>query len=137
VQVTITLPSLPPAEYSANYARGRHWAVKQKITTAAHDEIIAALLEQGWRSDGEPLAKAMVTVTFYLPDRRKRDHGGLVERFKPWLDALTRNPDPRTGVWRGAGVLWDDDLETIGWPVYGHCYSPRKPLTVVEVVGFL
>ena len=127
----LTLPCLPPVEYSANNSRGQHWAQKQKITQSAHDEIFIAVREQGWH--GEPLTKAVVKVTFGLPDRRKRDHGSLVERFKPWLDALTRNPDPKTKVWRGVGVLWDDDLECIGWPVYTHVFSPRSPFTQITI----
>ena len=132
----IRLPSLPPAEYSANKSRGADWGRQYRVShgkRGAADEIITAVLEQGWH--GAPLKKAVVKVTFGLPDRRKRDHGGLIERFKPWLDALTRNPDPKTKVWRGVGVLWDDDLETIGWPEYGHCYSPREPFTQIQVTG--
>ena len=118
--LAITLPCLPPKEYSANNSRGRHWSEKQKITQAAHDEIIAAVRAQGWH--GEPLTKAVVKITFGLPDHRKRDSGGLIERCKPWLDGLV-----------DAGVIADDDLETIGWPEYSHFYSLRNPITKIEV----
>ena len=128
----IEMPSLPPAEYSSNNSRGKSYWVKQKITSLAHDEIIAAVLEQGWK--GEPLENAVVKVSFGLPDRRKRDYNSLIERFKPWQDALTRNPD-KNGIWRGAGVLWDDDLDTIGWPMFSHFLSPKNPVTIIEVEG--
>jgi len=118
--LTITLPCLPPKEYSANNSRGQHWSKKQEITQSAHDEIIVAVRAQGWH--GEPLTKATVKVTFGLPDRRKRDSGGLIERCKPWLDGLV-----------DAGVIADDDLETIGWPKYDHFPSPGKPVTIIEI----
>ncbi len=131
--LTIRLPCLPPAEYSANNDRGRSFWHKQKVTASAYDEIVIAVREQGWH--GEPLMVATVKVTFGLPDRRKRDSGGLTERFKPWLDALTRNPDSKTKVWRGVGVLWDDELEVIGWPEYSHVYSPKEPFTEIQILG--
>lgn len=121
--LTLVLPSLPPTEYSANYSRGQHWANKQEATQAAHDEIIAEVRNQGWHR--EPLQHARISVLFYLPDRRKRDSGGLIERFKPWLDALT--------VKCGGDVIQDDDLATIGWPTYRHEYRARQPGTQIEI----
>jgi len=121
----IRIPSLPPAEYGANKSRGADWGRQYRVShgkRGAAEEIHALVMEQGWQ--GEPLEKAMIKVTFGLPDRRKRDHGGLVERFKPWLDGLV-----------SAGVLTDDSLEVIGWPEYSHCYSPRCPFTEIEVLG--
>lgn len=121
----IRIPSLPPAEYSANKSRGAAWGRQFRVShgkRGAAAEIHALVIEQGWQ--GEPIEKAVVKVTFGLPDRRKRDHSGLIERFKPWLDGLVT-----------AGVLVDDNLEVIGWPNYGHCYSPREPYTEIEVTG--
>lgn len=130
----LLIPSLPPVEYASNQSRGAAWGRQYRVShgkRGAAELIMALVKEQEWQ--GEPLEKAVVTVTFGLPDRRKRDHGGLIERFKPWLDALTRNPDPKTKVWRGAGVLWDDDLLCIGWPVYGDFLSPKNPQTIIEI----
>ena len=121
----LELPSLPPAEYGANRARGAAWGRQYRIShgkRGAADEIIAAARAQGWQ--GEPFLHATVFVTFFLPDRRKRDAGMLQERIKPWLDALTP---------KGVGVIADDDLATIGWPIYGHLYSPRQPKTVIRI----
>ena len=69
----ICIPSLPPAEFSANNSRGRAWYAKAKAASGkrgAYDLIIALVHEQGWNK--EPLTKAVVTVAFGLPDRRKR-----------------------------------------------------------------
>ena len=123
MMLTITLNQLPPAEYGANKSRGAAWGRQFRVShgkRGAAEQIKALVLEQGWQE--EPLEKAVLLVTFHLPDRRKRDHGALVERFRPWLDGLV-----------AAGVLTDDNLEVIGWPQYSHCYSPRKPMTIIEV----
>ena len=118
----LVIPNLPAAEYAANYARGQHWSVKQKITQRVHDEIIALVHEQGWK--GAPLEQANVSVCFVLPDHRRRDPDGLISRMKPYFDGLVL-----------ANVLKDDDLQTIGWPVYRHTYVKGVSQTIIEVHG--
>ena len=122
--LTITLNHLPPAEYSPNRSRGRAWQAKQRAAhgkRGAVDEIGALVNEQGWNHP--PLERATVRITFGLPDRRRRDADGLQARMKPYFDSLVT-----------AGVLRDDDLETIGWPIYQHEYTPRRPATTIEVL---
>ena len=48
MQFSITIPSLPPKEFSPNW-RG-HWAVRGKAANAAYDEVIALVAEQGWNN---------------------------------------------------------------------------------------
>ena len=122
-RLSISIPSLPPASYGANKARGAHWGRQYQDShgkRGAIEQIKALVLEQGWQ--GPALDRATVTVTFGLPDKRRRDPGGLQERMKPWFDGLVE-----------AGVLTDDSLKEIGWPCYGHFLSPRKPTTIIEV----
>lgn len=129
----IVIPSLPPASYGANESRGQHWGRQYRDAhgkRGAIPEVFALVLEQGW--DRPPLEKALVTVTFGLPDRRRRDGLMLMERVKPYIDALTSKPDGY-GVVHGACVIVDDDLECIGFPVGGWFYSPRQPQTIIEV----
>lgn len=129
----IELDALPPAEYAVNQSHGRsHW-FKKEARDAALNDIGVALNQVGWR--GEPLEKAHVVVTFYLPDKRKRDHGSLVERMKPIWDALTVPTFYKLGGVKkqGYGVLKDDDLNCIGFPEYCYLYRPRQPGTVIEV----
>lgn len=120
----LDLPCLPPAEYGANRSRGAAWERQYRVAhgkRGAGDQIVALVLEQGWQ--GPPMGRAEVRLTFYLPDRRRRDGLGLLERLKPWVDGLVE-----------AQVIKDDDLGTIGFPVPHWEYRPRSPGTVIEVV---
>ncbi len=131
----IELDSLPPAEYAANQNRGMsHWFTK-KARDAALNDIGVALNQAGW-DRSPPLEKVHVTVTFYLPDKRKRDHGGLVERMKPIFDALTVPTYRKDGTIHkdGYGVMLDDDLACLGWPTYRDEYRKGQSGTVIEII---
>lgn len=130
----IELDALPPAEYAANRSSGRsHW-FKKEARGAALNDVGVALNQAGWKR-GEPLEKAHLMVLFYLPNHLIRDHGSLVERMKPILDALTVPTYYKDGRIKkdGYGVLLDDDLNCIGFPDYRYEYRPKKPGTVIEV----
>lgn len=120
----LELPCLPPVEYSANQSRGaawqRQWRIAHDARRGAVDEIVALVREQGWQ--GPPMDLAEIRVTFYLPDRRKRDGLGLLERLKPWIDGLVTS-----------GIIQDDDLNTIGFLSHAWEYRPRQPGTVIMV----
>lgn len=122
----LTLPYLPPAEYGANRARGAAWQRQFRVSHGkggAVDTIIALVNETGWH--GPPMQKAVLRITFYLPDKRRRDGMMLLERCKPWFDGL---------VYRGgAGVIKDDDLGTIGFPVPAWEYRKGQPGTTIEI----
>jgi len=70
------------------------------------------------------MQQATIKIMFHLPDRRRRDGFGLLERMKPWLDGLVQGKMP---------VLRDDDLRTIGFPIANWCWDPRHPQTVIEI----
>lgn len=119
----LELPCLPPSEYSANRSRGADWERQYRIShgkRGAVDEIMALVREQSW--EGPPLERAHINVTFYLPDRRRRDPESLIARCKPWLDGLV-----------AAGVISDDSLDVIGWPSYAHEYRKGEPGTILEI----
>ena len=119
----IEIPCLPPAEYGANRSRGAAWQRQFRVSRGkrgAVEQIVALVKEQGWQ--GPPMTRARVSVHFQLPDRRRRDPGMLQERMKPYFDGLVE-----------AGVIEDDDLATIGWPVYSHSLHPRQPGTIITV----
>jgi len=121
----LTLPCLPPAEYGANRARGAAWQRQYRVShgkQGAVDEIIGLVKEQGW--EGPAMQRATIKIMFHLPDRRRRDGFGLLERMKPWLDGLVQGEMP---------VLRDDDLRTIGFPTADWCWDPGSPKTVVEI----
>ena len=133
--ITITLPYLPPATYSANSRA--HWSTKRGKRGANHDvfdDVRMLLAEQGWLCVFEwvkghgtcphhmPLDRARIGVSLCFPDRRRRDPGSCQERLKPCFDALV-----------SCGVIADDSLEVIGWPEYSHHYSPKQPSTTIRI----
>ena len=144
--ISITLPYLPPASYSANSRA--HWSAKRGKRGANHDvldDVRMLLAEQGWVCSsryrgvrirlqvgwhglhaecrhGLALDQAKITVRFGFPDKRHRDPGSCQERIKPCFDALVR-----------CGLLADDSLEVIGWPEYSHHYSPKQPSTTIWI----
>ena len=94
----IEIPRLPPYECGPNTRV--HWAVRAKVTQAAHDEVIALCREQ--QVVGEPFGRARVTITFTVPDKRIRDKGNLIAATKPFLDGL-----------KMAGIIKDDSWQHI------------------------
>ena len=86
MQFSITIPSLPPKEFSPN-ARV-HWAVRGKAANAAYDMIIALVAEQGWNNF--PLDVAHITVSWGVKDRVRRDTDNFVGRTKPYIDGLVK-----------------------------------------------
>lgn len=89
----ITIPSLPPVEFSPNW-RG-HWRSRSKAGRQAHDDVIALVKEQGW--DSTPLSGVTISVSWGVKDKRRRDTDNFAARTKPYIDALVK-----------AGVLEDD-----------------------------
>lgn len=97
--LTITIPGLPPAILSPN-ARV-HWSQKARAANGYGATVFYCAVDARNRT-GEPgkwkdLDHAHVTVTFMLPDHRRRDLDNLIASFKPGLDALVR-----------CGILEDD-----------------------------
>ena len=127
--ITITLPYLPPASYSANSRV--HWSAKRGKRGANHDvldDVRMLLAEQRQSGLAPPIDgnncwhKVHIKVIFGLPDKRRRDPGGLQERMKPMYDALV-----------ACAVMQDDDLRVIGWPEYSHHYSPKQTSTTIRI----
>ena len=112
----IELP-LPPKELSPN-ARV-HYQVRAKVTREAREEVMVALLEQSRRKQFD---RATVTVTFVVPDRRRRDKGNLISSAKAYLDALV-----------GMRVIPDDKWETIEEVYPPIVYQKGVRKTIIEV----
>ena len=68
--VRLVLPYLPPPEFSRNSRC--HWSTLHRVQDSVADDVMALLLESGWRP-GRPWKAARVTLTFFLPDKRVRD----------------------------------------------------------------
>ena len=118
--IMITLPYLPPKEFSRNSRE--HWSTLHRVQDRTADDVFALLREAGWEQS-EPWTKAEVTLTFVLPDRRTRDADNLITAAKPIMDALVTHQ-----------VIQDDCISCIGIPAYKYTYSREKLAgTIIEV----
>lgn len=122
--VTIRLP-WPDKRLSPN-ARG-HWAVLVRAKKKAREDGYLAVLERGVRR--LPVAdRYSVSLTFYPPDRRRRDTDNMVASLKAYLDGISdalRVDDSRfdlekpvvTEPVKGGAVLVE--LRPAGWRSVG------------------
>lgn len=113
----LTIPSLPPAEFSPNSRVP--WPKRYQAGLIAKDEVIALILEQGWQ--GPALAGSTVRITWGLPTKGEIDWDNLVARTKPYVDGLV-----------DAGVLVGDSVRDYQ-PEYRWFDSPKNPQTIIEV----
>ncbi|SUO95229.1 hypothetical protein [Suttonella ornithocola] len=82
----VTLP-FPPSELMPNNKNGRHWAVTHKAKLKAREDAYFLTLQAGWR--GADVSNG-IKVTFYLPDKRRRDNDNLLAASKPALDGFAK-----------------------------------------------
>lgn len=115
--LTITLPYLPPAEFSPNSRV--YWTQRHIAGRKAKDDIWALVHAEGWQ--GPALSGATVTISWGLPTKKIIDWDNLIARTKPLIDGLV-----------DAGVLVGDSVRDYQ-PEYRWYDSPRKPQTVIEV----
>ena len=80
----IELKHLPDPELNPN--KRLHWTQLAKAKSAAKDEAIALVLEQG--RPATPYAKAHVIITWLSKDKRRRDPDNLFASMKPYIDGL-------------------------------------------------
>lgn len=112
MEQTIRIP-YPSPKLNPNKTKGRHWSVVASARKAARHEAWGLCKEAGLKPMTGPLS---VSMTFYPPDRRRRDDDNAIGAFKAYRD----------GVADAIGV---DDAE---WTV---TYTMSKePLGFVEVV---
>ena len=117
MRFSITIPSLPPKEFSPNW-RG-HWAVRGKAANAAYDEVIALVAEQGWNNI--PLDAAHITVSWGVKDRIRRDTDNFVGRTKPYIDGLVK-----------AQVIADDSRLHVVYTYRWHNAASSETVITIE-----
>lgn len=78
---TLSLP-WPPKELSPNAKRRKHWRVYQPFAKRYRADCF--WLTKAARIRGS----AILSVTFYPPDRRKRDDDGMIGAFKAGRDGI-------------------------------------------------
>ena len=106
--VSLDLP-WPPADLNPNRARRLHWAARREATALyRRDCFLIARVKTGWLrrvKDGTPMPltpPVSATVTFWMPDRRRRDLDNLLAAMKPAWDGLV-----------DAGLLADDNADQL------------------------
>mgnify|MGYP003677638089 FL=1 len=80
----IELKHLPDPDLNPN--KRLHWTQLAKAKSAAKDEAIALVLEQG--KPATPYAKAHIIITWASKDKRRRDPDNLFASMKPYIDGL-------------------------------------------------
>ncbi|MFT9495804.1 RusA family crossover junction endodeoxyribonuclease [Anaerosolibacter sp.] len=118
-ELLIVIPEIPP---SNNKYMGRGSTRTQAFTYQAEkqrwQQMIGWLVKQAkWKS--EPIAKAVVEITYYFKDKIQRDPDNYSGKFI--LDSLVR-----------AGVLKDDSFSNIQLVLKGD-YDKKNPRTEVQV----
>lgn len=110
----IEIPLLPTRAMNPN---GRaHWAVRRKDVKPFQQAV--ALQCKGLR-----FQKVLITLTFVVPDHRRRDGDNYLASMKSTLDIL---------VWEG--VVKDDSSEYVSYaPVQFEVDRERAPVTIIEI----
>ena len=124
-KVTLDLP-WPPAILNPNRARRLHWTAQHKAAKEYRWECFlygkARSRELAGAKVPLPLpAPIAATVTFYMPNRRRRDLDNLLAATKPAWDGIV-----------DAGLLADDNADqltiTLKPPEYGRPAGVRLEL---------
>ena len=77
---TIVLP-WPPKELTPNFKRRKHWSAYQPAAKRYRADCY-------WLTKAEKARGVILSVTFYPPDRRKRDDDGMIGSFKAGRDGV-------------------------------------------------
>jgi len=85
VLMELVLP-WPPKELTPNFKRSNHWTKYRKHIKAYREQCgwIARTYYKPWHK----IESLEFTVQFNPPDRRKRDHDGMIGGFKAGIDGL-------------------------------------------------
>lgn len=90
----------PPKELLPN--KKSHWAVKARVTREAR-EAAGWMAKKAWLdSETSRIYKCHMTITWYPPDKRRRDYEGMLRATKPIIDGLV-----------DSSLLTDDSLKVI------------------------
>lgn len=128
--LVITVPLLPPKEYSPN-ARV-HWAERKRAGDAYRDAVYFEAvnrrnlfdkgknIETRWKA----LEYADIGIALIFAEERIRDEDNHRARFKPGMDALMM-----------AGIIRHDDMKHITSRVVCATDEARAPLTIITVVN--
>ena len=125
--VSLDLP-WPPAALNPNRARGLHWATRREATALyrrecfliAHQAILGRIRRRHFLPLPTPVS---ATVTFWMPDRRRRDLDNLLAAMKPAWDGLV-----------DAGLLADDNADQLSITLKPPEYAGSRGAAGVHLV---
>ncbi len=100
--LSLTLIGLPKR---FNQGQGAHWSVRHRESQKWHKRLMGKMILSRISPPARPLAKAHVTLIRY--SSRAPDYDGLVQSFKPVMDALKK-----------CLIISDDNMKVIGRPDY-------------------
>lgn len=120
--IKLVIPEIPP---SNNKYMGRGSRYYQSFTYQEEKTKWEWLVRAAAKKKpAKPIEKAVVNITYYFPDKRKRDPDNYSGKFL--LDGLTK-----------AGIIKDDSFDNIDLALAGRVdrENPRTEIMVKEVKG--
>lgn len=115
---TITLP-IPRPLLTTNESRSRHWRVSYRAKAETEMLVRSALRAANVPPQTQPVE---VVVTWFAPDRRRRDSDAMDFTKKAVLDAMVK-----------AGVLVDDDLTHVPRTTTGIRVDRDRPRIEIRI----
>lgn len=115
--VSITIKGIPP---SLNRTAGRQNVWEYRKNKELWTKMVYMASKACKDRPSEPFQYAVVDITYYFPDKRRRDADNYSGKFL--LDGLTK-----------AGVIVDDDLKHITTVISGD-YDKKNPRTEIVVL---
>lgn len=109
-------------------ARPGNWQVERRIrdTWLEADTTIATAARLEWErrhgSKWAPLRRCSISVTFIVPDKRRRDWDNLIASTKTRFDALV-----------AAGLILDDSAQVIELISFAMTIEPKQQAAVFEI----
>ena len=84
---TVLVLPFPDSALMPNESQGKHWAVTRPARNKAKSDAFYLTKQAGWQGRD---VSGCLKITFYCPDRRKRDLDNLIHAMKPALDGVAR-----------------------------------------------
>lgn len=114
--IKIVIPAIPP---SNNKYMGRGSKYVQQVQYQSEKQQWAWYIRSFAKYQGKPIEKAVVKITYYFKDKRRRDPDNYAGKFI--LDGLV-----------DAGILVDDSFNNIELVLRGK-WDKKKPRTEIEI----
>jgi len=112
----LVIPGIPPSnnKYMGRSAKGFHFTYQEE--KQKWEWLVRAAVKE---KPEKPLKKARVRITYFFPDRRRRDPDNYSGKFL--LDGLTKS-----------GVIEDDSFKNIRLELWGE-WDKKNPRTEIEL----